>query len=248
MHPHGHHPRSHEGLAARLQSYEQRIRAFISQKVANIVQFAPISLATSNGLEDGLDGRPASQQSQRGARRVQHAGFRSRPPTNSQAVAIAVEGGATKLVVVAEDDGADVPLDEGEACVYSPAQIACRVFLDKNGKLTIADKDGATVVLDAGNIVVTPTAGHTIQLGGSSEQVVKGNTYTNAQSTLNASLSALVGHLATVATALAGEAALSSATHTDCTALNGQCSTTAGAISSFNSAVSTYLSTITKTG
>src|SRR5579871_2628270 len=104
-------------ILARLIELEQRLRQFVLQKVATVVYVAPYTLTSSDGRGDGIDGRPDDQSSQRDVHRVQHAGFRSRPLVQAQAVALLAEGSATKMLVVAEDDGAAVDLDEGEAKV-----------------------------------------------------------------------------------------------------------------------------------
>lgn len=138
-------------LFARLDGIKAWVRDYVHETVARLAYLAPYTMATSDGIEDGIAGRPDEEESQRQARRVQHAGFRSRPLAQSQAVAIAVEGGNTKTVIVAEDDGVSVTLDEGEAAVYSPTTANCIARFLKTGKLTIDSAGVQNIVFNGGN-------------------------------------------------------------------------------------------------
>lgn len=146
-----------DALQRRVERLERRLAEVAGQKVANTSQMAPIALTSASGKEEGLDGRPAEEAYQRSARRVQHAGFRSRPLAKTEAVAIQVEGGARKLVVVAEDDGVSLSLDEGDAVLYSPKEPACRVKVDKDGVMSLVAASGKNLTIDvsgAGDIVL----------------------------------------------------------------------------------------------
>lgn len=144
-----------------LSQLEQRLRAFVAAAVARVAYWGPVSLSTSDGKSDGIGGLPSDVDSQRAARRVQHAGFRSRPPKGSMSLGIAQHGDGSTLLLVAEDDGATVALEEGEAQAYSPAQPSCRIWFDKDGALHIASNTGKDITIDpgtGGSVKVTGTA------------------------------------------------------------------------------------------
>ena len=159
---HGHHAWSPAALAERFARHHQRLVGYIRQLVANMVQVHPITMTTATGKAEGVEERPAAGftsdegqsvpvgQTQRGVRRFQHAGFRSRPPSQSQAVCLLLEGGATKVVVVAEDDGVSVSIEEGESAHYSSAEPTCIIKCSKVGKITIDAATGQDVQVNGG--------------------------------------------------------------------------------------------------
>jgi phage gp45-like len=153
-------------IRADLRAMEARLRSYIDQRVANVAQLSPVSLATSDGLADGVTGPPAEEDSQRQVRRIQHAGFRSRPLEQALAVTLAAEGSSTKLVQIAEDDGlaGQVPLEEGETAIYSPKNPGCRAWFDKDGKLHIDGRAGdlpQDVIVNGGTAKVSRVGDHT---------------------------------------------------------------------------------------
>lgn len=134
----------------KIAALEQRLRAYIKQCVANLVYAAPVTLANSNGQGDGVDGRPADEQSQRTVRRVGHAGFRSRPLKDTTSIVLAIEGGASKLAAIAEDDGVNVALEEGEASTYAPAKPNARTLHTKDGDTKIDAAASRKILLNGG--------------------------------------------------------------------------------------------------
>lgn len=160
----------------RMIALEQRLRMLIDQKTANVVYLSSVTLATSDGQEDGLAGRPGPEQSQRTVRRIQHSGFRSRPPVQSRAVAVSVEGGATKMITVGEDDGAVFDLAAGEARAYSPAKPACKIHFGADGAITATGAGGGEITIGAdGTINVTAAAGKGININAGAGGVVQVN-------------------------------------------------------------------------
>lgn len=143
-------PFSTDLLLERIVSLELRMREFILQRVANIVQTAPLTITTENGDVEAVKGRLAVVDSQRGVRRYQHSGFRSRPPANSDAVFLLCEGGATKAIVVAENDRLELMLDSGEAMLYSPTEPTCTIRLDKSGKIIVTSAAAQAIEITAG--------------------------------------------------------------------------------------------------
>jgi len=149
---------------SRLDLTEGRIRAWVRGELralqARLAYWAPSSVSTSDGKLDSVAGRTSNdaEPSDLPAPRVQHAGFRSRPIAGTdQRVSVAVEGGSTTLISVAEDDGQgdNVPLASGEACVYSPTKPTCRAYFDKDGVLHIDGADSNTdVIVNGGNKAV----------------------------------------------------------------------------------------------
>lgn len=139
-------------LERRIAKLERRLRDELKQRVANVAQVSSVTLTSTDGKGEGVDGRPSDESSQRSVRRMQHSGFRSRPLNQSDALFLTTEGGASKAVVVAEDDHVSVTLAEGEAQAYSPAAPACRIYFDKDGVLHIdADtNNGRDVIVNGG--------------------------------------------------------------------------------------------------
>src|SRR4051812_24594173 len=87
---------------------------YADQKLANLVQLVPFSRVSAGGEGDAGDTRPSSKPGQAGFQRIQHAGFRSTPLPSTTGVQLLVEGGGSKRVTVAEDDGGQGPtLDTG---------------------------------------------------------------------------------------------------------------------------------------
>ena len=127
-----------ERIYERIAMVEARLREYVLQKVASIVQVAPSSI-TSLDLEiEAVEGRQSDEDSQRGLRRYQHAGFRSRASAGHDYVFLLCEGGAGKGVVVAEADDCAISLDEGEAALYSPAEPTCIITMKKDGSMSIS--------------------------------------------------------------------------------------------------------------
>lgn len=149
-----------------LSRLEGRLRGWVAERVAAIVQWSPIGSTDAKRGGYRLDGRPTSQRYSRAARSVQHAGFQSRPLANTNGVVLSVEGGAAKAVVVAEDDGYDANLDEGEAIVYAPGKPTAQMRLKPDGSAAIATESGQDLTVQGGSLKVatdtTPTNNGTL--------------------------------------------------------------------------------------
>lgn len=152
-------------IEERLAALERRLRTVIDQRIANVVHVAPLSVSSDSGKGEGLDGRPARESSQRSVRRIQHAGFRSRPKQGTTCVALAVEGGSTKLVVIAEDDESDVIVADGETKVYAPGKVTAYLHVDANGTIKLTNASGVSVQLDqAGAVDITTPAAKAVNV------------------------------------------------------------------------------------
>lgn len=147
-------------MTARLETELTRIRRWVRGEMAalqaRLAYWAPSSVTTSDGTRDTVKGRPQSDGDYDfAAPRIQHAGFRSRVAAGSDnRVCVPLGGGTTTHVSVAEDDGqgASVPLDNGEAAVYSPAKPGCRAWFDKDGTLHLDAYSGQNIVLNGGAV------------------------------------------------------------------------------------------------
>lgn len=165
----------------RIAALERRIaqlEATLKQRIANVVQVSSVALTDASGKGEGVDGRPASESSQRSVRRIQHAGFRSRPPKAATAVLLSVEGSSTKVVVVAEDDGQSITLDDGETKVYAPAKPTAYLWIDKDGGIKATNASGASVQISKDGAVDVGSAAAqqiTITAGAGASIVLKGN-------------------------------------------------------------------------
>ena len=134
-------PLTNEQLLHRITQLESRLRAFTEQRVSNLIQVAPLAMTKADGYSEQVENRLSDDDVPRGVRRMQHAGFRSRPLDGTDALFVLCEGGAVKAVVISEGDNANVTLDSGEAAVYSPAEPTCIITMKKDGTIILKGKD-----------------------------------------------------------------------------------------------------------
>lgn len=130
--------------------------ARVMQFTRNIVQVTTVTRSTAKGDEDGADGWPdAGKAYQRSPRRMQHFGFRSRPPKNSAAVMLLVGGGNGSEITVAEGGDGYGPTDlaDGEAALYSK-KTGATIIIRSDGKIEITPGAGADIVLNGGTAKV----------------------------------------------------------------------------------------------
>lgn len=132
--------------------------ARVTQALRNLIQITTVSRSTAQGEADGADGWPdAGKPYQRSTRRMQHFGFRSRPPKNTAAVMLLVGGSSSSEVTVAEGSDGYGPTDlaSGAASLFSSGD--ARVVVD-----------GADVTVNDGNKKVatdqTPLSNGTIAM------------------------------------------------------------------------------------
>lgn len=138
------------------------LRTWVATQLLNVVDWAPGALASNDGQSDAVEGLPTDDGYQSDTRRVQHAGFRSR---FAKTIGNVIVKRGSRWFAVAEDDGASISLNDGEAIVYSPAHPDAYVKLDKDGAITATNASGVSIVLDKnGGATVTTAAGQPVTL------------------------------------------------------------------------------------
>ncbi len=138
-----------------LRQLKAELREFVRQAVANAIQFTQFTLSSSSGERDkvaghrteGADEEPYDYE----VRRLQHFGFRSRPPKDVWALRVAASGGATNGATVAEDSTRYGPsdLEDGEVALYNTVS-GLEIRFDKDGNIAIRSAGGKTVSLQGG--------------------------------------------------------------------------------------------------
>lgn len=234
-------------VGEQISRLENRLRGWVAERVAAIVQWSPIGSTDAKRGGYRLDGRPTSQRYSRAARSVQHAGFQSRPLANTNGVVLSVEGGPAKAVVVAEDDGYDANLDEGEVILYAPGKPTAHVKIDKDGAITATNASGASVqITKDGAITLTTATGQLFTANGSTDFEVRGTTYRSAEDTMLTALTTLFTAIGAFATAIGpagGAPGIAAAT-----TLNTAITTAIAAVTTFKGGAANYLSTKNKIG
>ncbi len=106
-------------MYAQLREYvDLRMRA----SIARLVHFTYFSGASSSGTEDSVEcDHTDSNSGSYAVRRMQHFGFRSRPPKGVAAIRLGNFEAASNSVVVAEDSSRYGPgdLEDGEMALYN---------------------------------------------------------------------------------------------------------------------------------
>ncbi len=84
-------------------------------------------------------------------RRLQHFGFRSRPPKDVWTLRVAASGGATNGATVAEDSTRYGPsdLEDGEVALYNKVS-GLQIRFDKDGNVRITCASGKKVLINRG--------------------------------------------------------------------------------------------------
>jgi phage gp45-like len=138
-----------------LRLLKAETRDLVRQVVANAIQFSRFTLSSSSGEHDQVAGHhtegPDEESYDYEVRRLQHFGFRSRPPKDVWALRVAASGGATNGATVAEDSTRYGPsdLEDGEVALYNRVS-GLEIRFDKNGNITIRSADGKLVSLQGG--------------------------------------------------------------------------------------------------
>jgi phage gp45-like len=146
-------------LYARIRQLGSDLREYARQVVANAIQFTQFTLSTSSGEHDkvagyrteGAEEQPYDYE----VRRVQHFGFRSRPPADVWAVRLAATGGATNNVTVGEESTRFGPSDlgDGEVALYNSVS-GLEMRFDSNGNINAQSAPGKVVNLQGGDFGV----------------------------------------------------------------------------------------------
>jgi phage gp45-like len=139
-----------------LRAWRAEVIEIARELAASMIAFSRYSLSTASGGGDKVEGHQPEGPGEEGydldARRVAHFGFRSRPPKGVWAVWLAVGGGSTNGVVVAEDSDRHGPsdLEDGEVALYCAAE-GVEIRLDKDGNILIRAAAGKVVKLQDGD-------------------------------------------------------------------------------------------------
>ena len=101
---------------------------------------------------EGYASAPNEPQQAITAKRAQHYGFTSEPPDGAEVIALAINGGASNRVAVAETVVGEPEIENKEVLLWS--EFGQRVLLDKNLQIRLDNGNGGTVVMngDATNI------------------------------------------------------------------------------------------------
>jgi phage gp45-like len=129
----------------------------IAQATARLFHFTYYSGSSATGNQDQVVCDQNDQNSGSYAvQRMQHFGFRSRPPKNVWAIRLGNHEAASNSVVIAEDSDRYGPgdLEDGEVALYNKTT-GTEIRLDEEG-----------------NVIITTPAGKTIQLNGSDQQLL----------------------------------------------------------------------------
>lgn len=140
----------------RLRQLALELREHARQVVANAIQYTQVTRSTSSGEHDKVAGYRSEGAGEEDydyeVLRVQHFGFRSRPPANVGAVRLATTGGATNNVTVAEDSTRYGPsnLEDGEVALYNSVN-GLEVRFDRSGNISAQSAPGQLVKLQGGD-------------------------------------------------------------------------------------------------
>lgn len=101
---------------------------------------------------EGYASAPNEPQQAITAKRAQHYGFTSEPPDGAEVIALAINGGASNRVAVAETVVGEPEIENKEVLLWS--EFGQRIHLDKNLQIRLDNGNGGTVVMngDATNI------------------------------------------------------------------------------------------------
>lgn len=139
-----------------LNRLRETLREFSRQLVANAIQFTQFTRSTSSGEHDKVAGYRSEGAGEEDydyeVRRVQHFGFRSRPPKDVWTVRLATTGGATNNVTVGEDSTRYGPsdLDDGEVALFNSVS-GLEVRFDGNGNINAQSAPGQLINLQGGD-------------------------------------------------------------------------------------------------
>jgi hypothetical protein len=139
---------------------DAQIRALIAQAMS---AFSQVTRTTSAGLDDGNAAPPSLRSYEYPVRRMQHAGFRSRPNTGARTLQINPQGRAVNGVTVAEDDPEKGPDDlaAGETSVFGTGDAWGVLRFDDEGNVAIDAASGKDINANGGGAKVatdtTPT-------------------------------------------------------------------------------------------
>ena len=145
-----------KGMHEVLRLLRAELRELIRQAVANAIQFTHVTASGSSGEHDQVAGHktegPGEEAYDYEVRRLQHFGFRSRPPSDVWVLRVAATGGATNGATVAEDSTRYGPsdLEDGEVSLYNRVS-GVEIRLDQHGGIVVQAAAGKTVAIQGGD-------------------------------------------------------------------------------------------------
>ena len=113
---------------------------------------------------EGYASAPNEPQQAPTAKRAQHYGFTSEPPDGAEVIALAINGGASNRVAVAETVVNEPEIENKEVLLWS--EFGQRIHLDKNLQIRLDNGNGGTVVMngDATNITQDAAVARDLQV------------------------------------------------------------------------------------
>lgn len=167
----------------------RELRTYLARLVRKLVIRGRASVGYFSA--EGYESAPDEPQQSMAVKRGQHYGFTSEPPEGTECAVLAINGGASNRVSVAEwtTDEPVIDVPGMEVLMW------CR-----NGQRILLNKDG--------DVVIYPKAGRNVLLGGAdaNDPVVTKSTFDNFVSAYNAHQH-LAGTLAAGMTSVAGSTA-----------------------------------------
>lgn len=148
------------GIREMIRDVKIEILETVREWLANRIEWGPFTISSATGNDDKIAGYPSDgeddQDYEHEVKRMQHFGFRSRPPKDTWAVFLGVGGGATNKASVAEDSDKYGPsdLDDGEVALYNKV----------SGALIKIDKDGNIAITAGANVTITAAANKNVVL------------------------------------------------------------------------------------
>lgn len=102
---------------------------------------------------EGYQSAPDEPQQNIVAKRAQHYGFLSEAPDGAEVIALAINGGASNRVGIAETVTDEPTIAQDEVLLWArPGQ---RLLLDKDKRVSIGNGNGGTVIIDGNTTTIT---------------------------------------------------------------------------------------------
>lgn len=140
-------------MFAELREY---VNLKVSAATARLFHFTYYTANSANGTEDQVvcDNQEESAGSYL-VRRMQHFGFRSRPPKGVAVIRLGNHEAASNSVVIAEESERYGPSDlaDGEVAIYNKTT-GTEIRIDADGNITIDAGSGADVIVNGGTAKV----------------------------------------------------------------------------------------------
>lgn len=105
---------------------------------------------------EGYASAPDEPQQSIVAKRAQHYGLTTEPPEGAEVITLAINGGASNRVAVAETVVGEPEIENKEVLLWS--EFGQRVLLDKNLQIRLDNGNGGTLVMNAESTNITQDA------------------------------------------------------------------------------------------